>query len=80
MALEEGSMYPADIAEATRLQLGTVKNAITQLRKAGQVEYTGNKDAHGSNEVRMVSPPSSSLGDDDSDTYLDQQKVIGLAS
>jgi len=81
MALEDGSMYPADIADATGLELGTVKNALTALRKAKEVEDTGEKDRSGAHQVRKVSSPSPSFGDDDSDTYPDhQQEVVGLAS
>ena len=80
MALANGPMFPSGIAETTGLELGTVKNALTALRKRGEVGNTGNKDRHGSKEVRLVSSPSSSLSDGDSDTYLDQQEVIGLAS
>jgi len=45
LALEDGPMYPEDIAEATGLELGTVKNALTALRKAGEVKPTGNRRA-----------------------------------
>jgi hypothetical protein len=68
MALKAGPMYPADIADATGLELGTVKNSLTTLRKRKDVENTGNRDKHGSNEVRLVSSPSSSLSDNDNDT------------
>jgi DNA-binding transcriptional ArsR family regulator len=67
MALAEGPTFLADIAEATRLELGTVKNALTALRKLGKVESTGTKDHRGSNEVRLVSSPSLSSSDSDSD-------------
>ena len=73
MALEEGPMYPADIAETTKLELGTVKNALTSLRRKKLVENTGNRDVRGSNEVRLVSSPSSPLSDDDSDTCEESQ-------
>jgi hypothetical protein len=74
MALADGPMYPADIADATRLELGTVKNSLTTLRKRKDIENTGNRDKHGSNEVRLVSSLSSSISDDDSDTSQDNQK------
>jgi len=77
MALEDGPMYPIGIADATGLELGTVKNALTALRKSGKVEPTGSKDHRGSNEVRLVSSPSSSLSDDDSDTREQPQGVRG---
>lgn len=40
-ALEDGPAYPDEIAETTGLARGTVKNKITALKKAGQVEATG---------------------------------------
>jgi DNA-binding transcriptional ArsR family regulator len=40
-ALEDGPAYPDEIAEATGLARGTVKNAITALKNAEQVETTG---------------------------------------
>jgi hypothetical protein len=73
MTLADGPMYPVDIADATGLELGTVKNSLTTLRKRKDIENTGNKDKHGSNEVRLVSSPSSSLSDDDNDTSRDNQ-------
>ena len=41
LTLKEGPSYPADIAEVSGIPLGTVKNELTQLRKRGLVEYTG---------------------------------------
>ena len=67
-ALNDGPVYPAEIADATGLELGTVKNSLTALRKSKDIENTGNRDRHGSNEVRLVSSPSSSISDDDTDT------------
>src|SRR5215210_1980342 len=40
-ALEDGPAYPDDLVEATGLSRGTIKNAITALKKAGSVEVTG---------------------------------------
>src|SRR5918995_1738910 len=40
-ALEDGPAYPDEIAEATDLARGTVKNKITALKRAGRVETTG---------------------------------------
>lgn len=53
-ALEDGPMYPADIAEATSLAHKTVKTKLTDLRKAGKVENTGNQMGQ-SMEVSLVS-------------------------
>jgi hypothetical protein len=41
LVLKGGPGYPADIAEACVMPLGTVKNELTRLRKRGLVEYTG---------------------------------------
>jgi len=41
LALKSGPAYPAEIAEACVMPLGTVKNELTRLRKRGLVEYTG---------------------------------------
>jgi hypothetical protein len=40
-ALEEGPMYSEEIAESTGILEKTVKNKISELRKSGEVEYTG---------------------------------------
>lgn len=54
-ALEDGPAYPDDLVEATGLARGTVKNAITTLKKAEQVETTG--EVRGQMErVRLVAP------------------------
>lgn len=67
LALNEGPQYPDELAQATGLQEGTVKNALTALRKAGKVEDTGEKRGK-AHEVRKVSSSSSlHLGDGDSD-------------
>jgi DNA-binding transcriptional ArsR family regulator len=41
LALKGEPAYPAEIAEACVMPLGTVKNELTRLRKRGLVEYTG---------------------------------------
>ena len=64
-ALEDGPMYPEDISEATSLELGTVKNSLTKLRKSGTVKNTGNKNNHGAFEVSLSSPiPRDDYSDD----------------
>jgi hypothetical protein len=55
LALEEGPAYPTQIAEATSLAVKTVKNVLTKMRKAGEVEPTGNVE-HQAEEVSLVSP------------------------
>ena len=41
LALKSGPAYPAEIAEACIMHLGTVKNELTRLRRRGLVKYTG---------------------------------------
>jgi DNA-binding MarR family transcriptional regulator len=40
LALKDGPAFPAYIAERSEMPLGTVKNALTSLRKRGFVEFT----------------------------------------
>src|SRR5215203_2929420 len=55
LALKDGPAYPAEIAEACDLPLGTVKNELTRLRKRGLVEYTGEIDpSTKAREVRLT--------------------------
>jgi hypothetical protein len=54
LVLEDGPKFPADIAEATGLAVKTVKNALTRLRKMGEVAATG-KVEHQAEEVSLVS-------------------------
>jgi hypothetical protein len=73
-AFEEGPKYPDDIATDTGLEIGTVKNKLTELRKAGKVENTGAKSRIGAYEVRLASSLLLPIGDDDSDTSEDNQE------
>jgi hypothetical protein len=51
----ESPSYPADIAEACNIPLGTVKNELTRLRGRGVVEYTGKTDPRTrAKEVRLT--------------------------
>jgi hypothetical protein len=55
LVLKDGPTLPADIQERTGMPLGTVKNALTTLRKRGQVEDTGVVDPHTkAKEVRLT--------------------------
>jgi hypothetical protein len=55
MVLVDGPAYPADIVVRTGDPLGTVKNALTSLRKRGLVEDTGEADPHTkAKEVRLT--------------------------
>ncbi len=51
--VENGPMFPDAISEKTGVPLPTVKNKLTELRKKGVVEDTGNKDGQ-AREVRLV--------------------------
>jgi DNA-binding transcriptional ArsR family regulator len=75
-ALEDGPMYPADIAEATTLAPKTVKNKLTDLRKAGKVENTGNQSGQ-SMEVSLVSPTHKGRG---REGHLEPYLVYGSES
>jgi hypothetical protein len=66
-------MYPEDISKTTGLEVGTVKNKLTTLRKSGEVANTGNKNKDGAFEVSLSS--TDTRDDDDDDTYLDSQRA-----
>lgn len=73
LALKEGPAYPAEIADATDLALKTVKNKLSELRKAGEVEPTGTMDGQ-AEQVSLVSP--SLIGDRDGDTGKVEEPVM----
>jgi predicted transcriptional regulator len=50
-----GRAYPKDLAGATGRKLKNIKNALTTLRKAGKVEYTGEK-RNQAQEVQLKRP------------------------
>jgi hypothetical protein len=52
-ALKEGPAYPDDIVEATGLAAATVKSTLSKLRKAGEVEPTGERGKWGAEQVRL---------------------------
>jgi hypothetical protein len=55
LALKDGPAFPADIAERSEMLPGTVKNALTGLRKRGLVEDTGEVEPHTkAREVRLT--------------------------
>jgi DNA-binding transcriptional ArsR family regulator len=54
-ALEDGPAYPDELVEATGLTRSTVKNSITDLKKAGVVEITGEVRSQ-MEQVRLVAP------------------------
>jgi hypothetical protein len=55
LALEEGPAYPWEIAETTGVQLKTVKNVLTGLRKQAAVEPTGETEGQ-AEQVRLSVP------------------------
>jgi hypothetical protein len=70
MALQEGPMFPDEIADATGLEVDNVKNVLTKLRKAGAIEDTGQINNNRAKQVRLSSSSSShTLRDDDDDDY-----------
>ena len=74
-------MFPDDLAEEIDVSVGAVKNSLTALRKAGEVEDTGVTSESGARQVRLVNPPSSSSSahrDDDGDDGNDSEAASGL--
>jgi hypothetical protein len=57
-ALQSGPMYPDQIAEKIDQELKTVQNRLSELRKAGKVENTGNRGKHGYEVQLKVEQPS----------------------
>lgn len=66
LALQEGPAYAEEIEDATGLALGTVKNKLSDLRKAGVVEPTGKKKGQ-AEQVQLASSPSLLYRGSDSD-------------
>ena len=65
LALRDGPTYPNDLVEPTGVKLGSVKNALTGLRREGLIEDTGNQ--HGqAREVRLTDAGEQRISD-----YLD---------
>jgi DNA-binding MarR family transcriptional regulator len=65
LALRDGPAYPHDLVEQTGLKLGSVKNALTGLRREGLIDDTGKQ--HGqSREVRLTEAGEQRISD-----YLD---------
>jgi DNA-binding MarR family transcriptional regulator len=53
LALRDGPTYPHDLVEPTGVKLGTVKNALTGLRREGLIEDTGEQLGQ-AREVRLT--------------------------
>ncbi len=78
-ALEDGPAYADELAEATGLSSGTVKNAITALKKAAKVEVTGETNGR-MEQVQLAASSSRPIkgNDDDDDDDNEQKTVAGL--
>jgi hypothetical protein len=63
LALQDGPLYPSEIAEITGVPAKTVKNSLTGLRKQGAVEPTGEKEGR-EEQIRIIVPASLSLKED----------------
>lgn len=61
LALKEGPKYPEELAEETGLPTKTVRNTLTKLRKAGEVEGTGKYEGEGRSEQIQLRPKSHAL-------------------
>src|SRR5215211_5351952 len=53
-ALKGGPAFPTEIEDKTSLALGTIKNALTKLKKKGRVENTGVQDKTGAHQIHLV--------------------------
>jgi len=63
LALKDDPAFPADISERAEMQHGTVKNALTDLRKRELVEYTGEVEPHTkAKEVRLTEDGCAVMG------------------
>src|SRR3712207_4329159 len=55
LAFREGPKYPEELAEDTGIALKTVRNNLSRLRKAGEVEPTGEHEGR-SEQLRLSVP------------------------
>lgn len=55
LALQDGPKFPEELAEDTAILLKTVKNSLSRLRKAGEVEATGERRGQ-QEQVRLSVP------------------------
>jgi biotin operon repressor len=62
--LQDGPKYPDELADALGVEVKTVKNRLSTLRKEGKIEDTGEKYK----QARQVSLVSPTLRDGDGDT------------
>jgi hypothetical protein len=81
LALEDGPAYPWEIAETTGVQLKTVKNVLTGLRKQGVVEPTGATEGQ-AEQVRLGVPRPNVYRDgtrDTDDIIHSEEQVFEIA-
>jgi DNA-binding transcriptional ArsR family regulator len=57
-ALEDDPAYPEELAEYTGIPIKTVRNTLSTLRGAGEVEGTGEREGEGRSERVRLSPKS----------------------
>ncbi len=63
LVLKDGPAFSADIGERAEMPQGTVKNALTRLRKRGLVEDTGEVEPHTkSREVQLTADGRAVIG------------------
>ena len=79
LALEDGPMFPDELLEIVDAKPKTIKNKLSDLRKAGKVEDTGEVRDQ-SHQVRLTRPPSlrvpsvpNPIGDRDGDTSVESK-------
>ena len=82
LALADGPAYPWEIAESTGVQLKTVKNVLTGLRKQGTVEPAGKTEGQ-AEQVRLSVPRPAVYRDETRDTgdslasvYVNEQREV----
>lgn len=76
-ALEDGSAYPDDLVDSTGLARSTIKNEINKLKKAGQVETTG--EIRGQmEEVRLADSRTRPIKEKSAKSTPDTSTVAGL--
>jgi hypothetical protein len=74
-ALQAGPAYPHDLAEMTGLAHGTVVNCLTQLKRAGKVETTDERDGK-AEQVRATPSPSDYTRDGDGVDEMDESPTV----
>ncbi len=76
-ALEDGAAYPDDLVETTGLTRGTIKNAITTLKKARRAETTGETKGQ-MEEVQLVALAARPIKESAASATSDTPTVAGL--